>query len=271
MENAQGSTLFAVCFPLLEEEECKKNDYTNQLEACFIDHNRSTVFVASMFEGYKVQRLHVGEDVSGSTVFVACMFEGYKYKVQRLHVGEHVSAVRPKAPDRPDLDKYKDNITDLLREFERRFQVFSELENKFGFFRSPFTVKPSGVPADIQFELIDLQCDSAMKDTFGSVGLDTFYQYLVPGYPKLTAMAAKVLSMFETTYLCEQVFSVMNNNKTKQRSKLTNEHLNDIVKCAATQDLTPDIDALVKAKNAKFQEPAAASRLQECSEREKKV
>ena len=54
--------------------------------------------------------------------------------------------------------------------------------------------------------------------------------------------------MFGTTYLCEQVFSVMNLNKTKHRSRLTNTHLNDIVKCAATQDLTPDIDALVKAK-----------------------
>uniref|UniRef100_A0A0E9XBG8 HAT C-terminal dimerisation domain-containing protein n=1 Tax=Anguilla anguilla TaxID=7936 RepID=A0A0E9XBG8_ANGAN len=157
-----------------------------------------------------------------------------------------LTAVRPEAPDRPnnDLEKYKDNITDLLREFEQRFQVFSELKNKFGFFRSPFTVKPSDMPADIQLELIDLQCDSAMKDKFGSVGLDTFYQYLVPGYPKLTAMAAKVLSMFGTTYLCEQVFSVMNNNKTKQRSRLTNKHLNDIVKCAA------NIDTLVKAKRS---------------------
>lgn len=47
-----------------------------------------------------------------------------------------LTAVRLKAPDRPDgdLDKYKDNITDLLRQFERTFQVFSELENKFGFF-----------------------------------------------------------------------------------------------------------------------------------------
>ena len=164
---------------------------------------------------------------------------------------EHFScltAVRPKAPNRTDVEKYKENITDLLREFERRFQVFTELENTFAFFRSPFTVKPSEMPADIQLELIDLQCDTAMKDTFASVGLDTFYQYLVPQYPKLTAMAAKVLSMFGTTYLCEQVFSVMNNNKTKQRSRLTNEHLNDIVKCAATQDLTPNIDALVKEK-----------------------
>lgn len=88
-----------------------------------------------------------------------------------------LTAVRPKAPDCPDndMDKYKDNITDLLREFEQRFQVFSELENKFGFFRSPFTVKPSDMPADIQLELIDLQC--TLKNKFGSVGLDTFYQY----------------------------------------------------------------------------------------------
>ena len=59
---------------------------------------------------------------------------------------------------------------------------------------------------------------------------------------------AKVVSMFGTTYLCEQVFSVMNLNKTKHCSRLTNTQLNDIVKCAATQDLTPDIDSLVKAK-----------------------
>ena len=65
------------------------------------------------------------------------------------------------------------------------------------------------MPTDIQLEFIDLQCNSTMKDVFGYVGLDMFYQYLVPGYPKLTAMAAKVLSMFGTTYLCEQVFSVM--------------------------------------------------------------
>ena len=28
-----------------------------------------------------------------------------------------------------DLDQYKDKITELLQEFERRFQVFGELEN----------------------------------------------------------------------------------------------------------------------------------------------
>lgn len=79
------------------------------------------------------------------------------------------------------------------------------------------------------------------------MGLDTFYKYLQPGYPKLTALAAK-MSMFGTTYLCEQVFSVMNINKTKLRSKLTHKHLNEILKVAATQDMMPDINALVQAK-----------------------
>jgi len=51
--------------------------------------------------------------------------------------------------------------------------------------------------------------------------------------------------MFGTTYLCEQVFSVMNIKQTKLRSRLTHAHLNGILKVTATQDLTPDIDTLL--------------------------
>jgi len=40
----------------------------------------------------------------------------------------------------------------------------------------------------------------------------------------------------------------MNINKTKLRSRLTHALLNDILKVAATQDLTPDIETLVKAE-----------------------
>uniref|UniRef100_A0A674DXZ8 SPIN-DOC-like zinc-finger domain-containing protein n=1 Tax=Salmo trutta TaxID=8032 RepID=A0A674DXZ8_SALTR len=147
-----------------------------------------------------------------------------------------------------DMKRFKDKITALLREFEQRFQIFGELEKDFNVFCSPFTVNPSDLPVSIQLEIIDLQCDSDMKGKFAAAGLDTFYQKLLPGYPNLTALAAKLLCMFGTTYLCEQVFSVMSINKTKLRSRLTHKHLNHILKLAATQDVTPDIDALVKAK-----------------------
>ena len=112
----------------------------------------------------------------------------------------------------------------------------------------PFTANVSDLPINIQLEIIDLQCDSDLKEKFAAAGLDTFYQYLLPGYPNLTALAAKVLCMFGTTYLCEQVFSVMSINKTKLRSRLSQQHLNDILKLATIQDVTPDIDELVKAK-----------------------
>ena len=45
--------------------------------------------------------------------------------------------------------------------------------------------------------------------------------YAYAGYPKVTSLATKVLCMFWTTYLCEQLFSVMNIDKTKLRSTLT--------------------------------------------------
>ncbi|CAB4060873.1 unnamed protein product [Lepeophtheirus salmonis] len=115
-------------------------------------------------------------------------------------------------------------------------------------FSSPFTVKAINLPVDIQLEIIDLQCDADLEGKFNSAGLDTFYQYRIPGYPKLTALAAKIQCMFGTTYLCEQIFLVMNINKLKLRSKITNKHLNDIIKVTASQDIIPDVDALIQAK-----------------------
>ncbi|KAK3519988.1 hypothetical protein QTP70_010128 [Hemibagrus guttatus] len=100
-----------------------------------------------------------------------------------------------------DMKRFKYKITGLVREFEQRFQIFGELEKDFKVFRSPFTVNASDLPANIQLEIIDLQCDSDLKGKFAAAGLDTFYQHLLPGYPNLTALAAKVLCMFGTTYL----------------------------------------------------------------------
>ncbi|CAI5653367.1 unnamed protein product [Oreochromis niloticus] len=147
-----------------------------------------------------------------------------------------------------DMKRFKDKITGLLLQFEQRFQIFGELEKDFKVFCSPFTANPFDLPVRIQLEIIDLQCDSDLKGKFAAAVLNTFYQNLLPGYPNLTALAAKLLCMFGTTYLCAQVFSVMSINKTKLRSRLTHKHLNHIMELAAAQDVKPDIDELVKAK-----------------------
>ncbi len=82
-----------------------------------------------------------------------------------------------------DVDQYKDKITGLTQEFQQRFQVFCELETELAVFRLPFTVTASDLAVVIQLEVTDLQCDSDLKDKFAPAGLDTFDQYLLPGFP----------------------------------------------------------------------------------------
>ncbi|XP_060758524.1 general transcription factor II-I repeat domain-containing protein 2B-like [Neoarius graeffei] len=91
-----------------------------------------------------------------------------------------------------------------------------------------------------------------VKDKYASVGIQSFYQSLPPEYPIIMAFASKILCMFGTTYLCEQAFSVMNINKSKLRSRLTHGHLNDIMKIATAQSLSPNVDKLVKSKTSGF-------------------
>lgn len=95
---------------------------------------------------------------------------------------------------------------------------------------------------------IEVECNSALKYKFKTVGLDSFYHYLGPMYPKMTDFVSKILGMFRTIYLCEQAFSLMNINKSKLGSQLTHTHLNDIMKITTAQKLVPDVDRLVKAK-----------------------
>ncbi|KAM4562536.1 general transcription factor II-I repeat domain-containing protein 2-like [Odontesthes bonariensis] len=114
------------------------------------------------------------------------------------------------------MDKYASLLSGLMGEFSNRFTVFTELEKDFSLFRSPFTTDASEVPEGMQMELIDLQCCARLKDTYASVGIESFYQSLPPEYPIITAFA--------------------------------DAHLNDVVKIATAQSLSPNVDKLVKTK-----------------------
>ena len=81
-----------------------------------------------------------------------------------------------------DLNQYKDKITELLREFKQRFEIFDQLETDLQVFFSPITLNASDLPVDLQLGIIDLQCDSNLKTKFVLASLGTFYQYLFSGY-----------------------------------------------------------------------------------------
>ena len=89
-------------------------------------------------------------------------------------------------------------------------------------------------------ELTDLQSDSVFKEKFNSLKMNDFYASLNEAtFPNLRRTAQKMLVLFGSTYVCEQTFSIMNINKSRHRSKLTDQHLNSILRIATTK-ITPD-------------------------------
>uniref|UniRef100_A0A8P4KAR1 SPIN-DOC-like zinc-finger domain-containing protein n=1 Tax=Dicentrarchus labrax TaxID=13489 RepID=A0A8P4KAR1_DICLA len=122
-------------------------------------------------------------------------------------------------------------LSRLKTEFDRRFSDFRAQLSGFAIFANPFTTDVCTAPQHLQMELIELQSDSGLRAKFQDAAIQDFYRLLPPGLmPQLQLHAARVLSMFGSTYLCEQMFSIMNLNKNKHISP---------------QDLKPDIDTLV--------------------------
>ncbi|KAL4705111.1 hypothetical protein ACJJTC_009742 [Scirpophaga incertulas] len=134
-----------------------------------------------------------------------------------------------------------------------RFEDFHKMnEMEFPILSNPFNFEASQAPVHLQMELIDVQSDSILKEKFKEVNALTFYtQYFksLDNYPELKKHAARILCMFGGTYLCEHMFFDMKINKNKHRTRLTNEHLQSVLKIITT-NMIPDINELVKNKRS---------------------
>ena len=95
-------------------------------------------------------------------------------------------------------------------------------------------------------ELIDIQCDTILKENFDSFKLDELYASSTAAkFPNLQKMAQRRLGLFGSKYVCEQTFSVINTNKAPHRSQLSDEHSRHVLRIPTTK-LTPGFDALAK-------------------------
>jgi len=71
-------------------------------------------------------------------------------------------------------------------------------------------------------EMIDLQSNDALKIKHREETLADFYKFLSDiQYPNLKKFAIEYISVFATTYLCEQTFSKMKYIKSKYRSAMS--------------------------------------------------
>nr|XP_020455526.1 general transcription factor II-I repeat domain-containing protein 2B-like [Monopterus albus] len=147
------------------------------------------------------------------------------------------------------LSEYATLVSNLDLEFEMRFLDFRKNSGDMELFSQPFSTSVDCVPDHIQMELIEFQCDSELRNKFMSLKLKDLYTHVSPErYPNIRKHAQVMLSLFGSTYICEQTFSVMNLNKTRLRSNLTDLHLQDVLTLSVSQ-LQPDIERLVKAKD----------------------
>jgi len=158
----------------------------------------------------------------------------------------HFPLLKQKTISGEMADRYKAQLDALVVEFERRFQDFKNLEPLFNILSSPFSAEADSAPEDIQLELLDLQADYDLKEKFKSVLLLEFYGSLsAAAFPHLKNFAAKLLSLFGSTYICEQAFSCLKINKSKNRSMVTDCNLNAVMRIT-TSKLVPQFRNIIQ-------------------------
>ncbi|KAJ8346315.1 hypothetical protein AAFF_G00215920 [Aldrovandia affinis] len=161
------------------------------------------------------------------------------------------------------MRRYAADISSLAEEFQQRFRDFAAIEKEITLFPSPFSVDPDDAPDHLQLELIELQCGAECRSRHQQLPLVNFYRQLDKGrFQEIRTFAnvtvcrewlphyhtKKMLSLFGSTYLCEKTFSVMNINKNRLRTRLSDSHLRDILRIKTTV-FEPDLAYLLQSRS----------------------
>uniref|UniRef100_A0A8C3YF17 SPIN-DOC-like zinc-finger domain-containing protein n=1 Tax=Catagonus wagneri TaxID=51154 RepID=A0A8C3YF17_9CETA len=144
----------------------------------------------------------------------------------------HFPTLRSVSRHEGDGLNYIPKIVELKAEFQKRLSDFKLYERELTLFSSPFSVKIESVQEALQMEVIDLQCNTALKTKYDKVGIPEFYKYLWSSYPKYRTHCAKILSMFGSTYICEQLFSIMKLSKAEYCSQLKDPQWDSVLHIA---------------------------------------
>lgn len=141
--------------------------------------------------------------------------------------------------------KMKSALIQLQAEFENRFADFKKISHKLEIFENPFAVDIDNVPSNLQMNVIDLQSNNILKMMFNEkTNLVDFYGSLPSeNYKELKNFAQQIITMFGSTYICEQTFSILNYRKNKYCSRLSNLHLDAILRIS-TSKMQADIKKL---------------------------
>jgi hypothetical protein len=151
-----------------------------------------------------------------------------------------------------EVDIYVGILESLKQQFQERFNDFRSHKFEFDLFNKPFDIEVYDSPEDIQMELIELQANDELKSKFKSLKLIEFYEFLSKShsnaFSKIKTNALRIASMFGSTYLCEQLFSILKHAKSNTRNRMNDEHLNACLKIQSSKQLEPNIDLIISNK-----------------------
>jgi len=124
------------------------------------------------------------------------------------------------------LDFYKD-FDNIKLNFENHFKDFDAIKHLIDLHNSPLTCSVDDFDDETKLELQSLQSDASLPlDS----GLEFWRQIGENKYPLLKSKIFQLYSMFGSTYICESSFSTMAFIKNKQRTMLTDNHLEDLMR-----------------------------------------
>lgn len=144
----------------------------------------------------------------------------------------HFPTLKSVSRNESDGLNYIPKIVELKTEFQKRLSDFKVHESELTLFSSPFSVTVESVHEALQMEVIDLQCNTVLKTKYDKVGVPEFCKYLWGSYPRYRVHCAKILSMFGSTYICEQLFSIMKLSRTKFCSRLKDSQWDSVLHIA---------------------------------------
>ncbi|KAK0145575.1 General transcription factor II-I repeat domain-containing protein 2 [Merluccius polli] len=151
-------------------------------------------------------------------------------------------------------DEYVSAIENLQQEFDERFADFKAHRDTFQLFADPFSADVESVPSMLQTELIDLQCNSELKTKFRGTGKSR-QDRRVP--QRAASFIPRAVQSFQSCYVpfwehiqyvCEKLFSTMNFNKSKYRTRLTDAHLEAVLRVSTATSIRVNTAQLCEQK-----------------------
>lgn len=248
-------------FNLLKEINCfmiSKNKIVSELNN--IDWIKDLAFLVDITTHLNVLNVQL----QGKNKVITNMCDSIQSFTMKLKLWEtqlvsnnlvHFPTLKQVSTENNDGKKFISHILLLKDEFQCRFVDFQKYKDDFLLFSEPFSINVENVREDLQLELIDLQCNTNLKTKFETVGIPELFKYLENNYPKLQKHFCYILSMFGSTYVCEQLFSLMKLNKSKSRNQISNLKLQSVLHLASRSSCA-NIDSLVQNKRCQVSSAA---------------